>query len=391
MKNIQSVLSFALVLLLVSCSSPVTPVTQITSLSQPTVTFTIPTSTEISNPPTATLTATIQANNCPSGDSLFALACQHNLPIGSAVRNSALTDENDPEYRQILASQFNMATPEYYMKFAPIHPEPDIYDFEQSDIFVDYAEQNNMLIRGHTLIWIVEDPDWINNGDWTRKQLIEVMHDHIATVVGRYKNRIYSWDVLNEGIDDETLELRQSKWMEVIGAEYVDLAFQFTHEADPDALLFYNDYDGEGLGDKSDAIYNLLKDLRSRNIPVHGVGLQMHVTLDDYPSQADLRANIRRLADLGLIVHITEMDVAIPKPVTPEKLEQQAAIYRDVLEVCLSEPACEAFLVWGFTDKHSWINDPDFHDKSHEAACLYDALYQPKPAYFSLQQVLAQP
>lgn len=141
----------------------------------------------------------------------------------------------------------------------------------------------------------------------------------------------------------------------------------------------------KGLGNKSDAIYTLLENLRSRNVPVHGVGLQMHVTLDDYPPQSELRTNIRRLANLGLIIHITEMDVAIPEPVTPEKLEQQAEIYRSILEVCLTESACQALVIWGFTDKHSWIPD---HFKNFEAACIFDSLYQPKPAYFALQQTL---
>lgn len=242
-----------------------------------------------------------------------------------------------------------------------------------------------MLIRGHTLLWHAENPAWIKNGNWTPEQLTEIMREHIHTVVGRYKNRIPFWDVINEGISDKNFQLRSNKWMDVIGASYIDLAFQFAHEADPNALLFYNDYGGEGLGEKSDAIYALLKDLRSRNIPIHGVGLQMHVTLDTYPSQSDLRANIRRLADLGLIVHITEMDVAIPEPVTAEKLQQQAEIYRNILEVCLSEPACQALVVWGFTDKHSWIPD---HFKGYNAACLFDSSYLPKPAYFAVQQIL---
>lgn len=377
---------FGVLVLLMSCRFPPTPVTQTPSLSQPTVAMITPGSAELPARPPDALNV-----NCPSGDSLSALACRYDVLIGSAVDNTGLTNKADEKYRQILVSQFNIVTPEYYMKFAPIHPEPDLYDFKQSDIFVNFAEQNNMLIRGHALIWYAEDPDWINNRHWTREQLIEVMRDHISTVVGRYKNRIYAWDVVNEGIDDETLGLRPSKWTEVIGPEYIDLAFQFAHEADPNALLFYNDYGGEGLGEKSDAIYNLLKDLRSRDIPVDGVGLQMHVTLDDYIPPDELRASIRRLADLGLVVHITEMDVAIPEPVTPKKLKQQAQIYRDALEVCLSEPACEAFLVWGFTEKHHWLNDVYHPDTNYEAACLYDESYQPKPAFFSLQQLMMQP
>jgi endo-1,4-beta-xylanase len=334
--------------------------------------------------------------SCPAENTLRALACRRSFYIGSAAVAYLLPEE--PEYAQTLAREFNMTTAEYVMKFAPIHPEPDVYDFQWSDLFMEFAEQNNMLIRGHTLLWYVEDPDWVKQGDWTREELIEVMREHIYTVMGHYQNRIYAWDVVNEGVYDEddvyeagSAHLRANKWLEVIGGDYMDLAFQFAREADPNARLFYNDYGGEGLGAKSDAIYNLLKDMRSRGVPVDGVGLQMHVSLEyleDYPSQSDLRANIRRLADLGLIVHITELDVAIRKPVTPEKLEQQAEIYRSILEVCLGEPACEAVVVWGFTDKHSWIPDyfPNF-----DAACLFDSLYQPKPAYLAVQQVLANP
>lgn len=387
MKNVATFVF--VMLILAACSSPATPISEPTLLQQPTNTP-IPVFTATLTPPTvspSSPTPELSQNDCLSDDSLRSLACRRNFLIGSAVRSWRLSE--NPEYAETLAREFNLMTDEYMLKFTPIHPEPDVYDFEMGDLLMDFAEQNDMQIRGHTLIWHIETPDWVNDGDWTREQLIEIMREHIHTVVGRYKDHIAFWDVINEGIDDESLQLFPSKWMEVIGAEYVELAFQFAHEADPDALLFYNDYGGEGLGEKSDAIYMLLKDLRSRNVPVHGVGLQMHVTIDDYPSQSELRANIRRLAELGLIVHITEMDVAIPEPVTPENFNQQAEIYRSVLEVCLSEPACQAFVTWGYTDKYSWISETDYPQFQNLAAgCLFDSLLQPKPAYYAVHQEL---
>ena len=312
------------------------------------------------------------------------LASQRGFLIGAAVDADAL--QSDPAYADTLAREYNVVVPENVMKFSNIHPSPDIYDFSAADALVDFAQANGMLVRGHTLVWYAEDPDWVNSGNFTKDQLEQILHDHIATVVGRYKGRVFAWDVVNEAIDDNG-QLRDSVWLRGIGPEYIDLAFQWAHEADPNALLFYNDYNGEGLGGKSDAIYNLVKGLHERGAPIGGVGLQMHVTLKNHPSMDDLRANIQRLARLGLVVHITEMDVRLQQPADDQALNAQAQIYKDVVQTCLAEErACQALLTWGFTDKYSWI--PNFYG-GFGGALPFDQSLDPKAAYNAIKAVLS--
>jgi endo-1,4-beta-xylanase len=278
-----------------------------------------------------------------------------------------------------------MLTTENALKFGPVHPAPDRYDWRAADMIIEYAESNGMQVRGHTLVWHNQLPYWVEDGDWTRDELMEVLHDHIRTVVGRYKGRIAAWDVVNEAIDDDG-ELRDTVWLRVIGPEYIELAFRWAHEADPEALLFYNDYSCEALGCKSDAVYVLAQELLEKGVPIHGIGWQMHVQLGSEPSKADLRTNLERLTALGLEVQITEMDVRVRNPV-PRSLERQATVYRETLEVCLEYPKCTAFVLWGFTDRHSWI--PGFF-KGWGSALIFDESYAPKPAYEALREVLAQ-
>ncbi len=292
---------------------------------------------------------------------------------------------NEPTYAEILGREFNMLTPENVMKFSIIHPQPDQYAFEGGDMLVDFAEEHGMKVRGHTLVWHQQLPDWVTSRDWTRDELIQVLRDHITTVVGHYRGRVAAWDVVNEAISDGG-GMRHTIWSKVIGPEYIEMAFQWAHEADPDALLFYNDYSGEGLGPKSDAIYELVQGLVQRGVPIHGVGLQMHVPLTGYPPPQALAVNMERLSQLGLRVHITEMDVRIAQPVTQEELEKQAQAYADVLNACVAAPNCDAFVLWGFTDRHSWI--PDFFT-GWGSALIFDEQYTPKPAYYAIQNTLA--
>ncbi len=316
-------------------------------------------------------------------DTLRYLASQRGLLIGAAVDTDAL--QSDPAYAQALGREFNLVVPENVMKFSKIHPERQTYDFAAPDALVNFASANGMLVRGHTLVWYVEDPEWVNSSGSTKEELKQILHDHISTVVGRYKGRIFAWDVVNEALDDSG-QLRDSVWLRGIGPEYIDLAFRWAHEADPNALLFYNDFKGEGLGPKSDAIYNLVKGLHERGVPIGGVGLQMHVSLDDHPSAADIKSNIERLAQLGLVVHITEMDVRLADPPDANSLNAQAQIYKDVLEACLSEKkACQALLTWGFTDKYSWI--PNFYS-GFGSGFIFDSSFNPKPAYNLMKETL---
>lgn len=288
-------------------------------------------------------------------------------------------------YTQILAREFNLLTVEHVMKFAPIHPVPDRYRWQEADEIVAYAERNNMQVRGHTLVWHIELPDWVYKEECSREHMIQVMQGHIQTVVGHYRGKIMAWDVVNEAIDDNG-RLRETIWLQCIGPDYIEIAFRSANETDPNALLFYNDYGGEGAGHKSDAIYSLVKNLRGRGVPIHGVGLQMHVTVSDYPNPKLVIKNMQRYAELGLVVHITEMDVAIDIPVTQDKLAKQASVYQQMLEACLSVSNCQAFVLWGFTDRQSWI---PAYMKGYDSGLIFDRDYKPKPAYHALLDTLA--
>ncbi len=332
--------------------------------------------------PTAPL---VHATPTPAvSPTLRSLAQARNFPIGTALDIDALRSE--PVYEQTLADQFNMVTPETSMKFDKTEPQPGVFTFTDGDAIVNFARAHHMQVRGHTLVWYRALPEWLTNGTFTRDQLMAILHDHITREVSHYRGEVNIWDVVNEAIDDQG-NMRDNLWLRVIGPDYLDLAFRWAHEANPQALLFYNDYGGEGSGRKSDAIYALLKGMIARGVPVNGVGLQMHVALNRYPSAQDLLANMKRLAALGLQVQITEMDVEIqgdPRPMQA-RLQAEASIYQEALSTCLSFKPCTAFIMWGFTDAHSWIPGATGHP---DAPLIFDANYRPKPAYYALMSVL---
>jgi len=282
-----------------------------------------------------------------------ALADRSDLLIGAAVGADPLRD--DARYRNLLAREYNALVPENALKFESVHPEPDRYDFSASDRILSFAESNEMCVRGHTLVWHEQLPDWVEEGRWARDELTEVLRTHIRTVVGRYRGRVHYWDVVNEGISD-WWGLRSTIWMRTIGPEYIQMAFRFAHEADPDALLFYNDYGVEGLGKKSQRMYELISELLERGVPIHGVGLQSHLNLSQgIPGREELEANLRRIERLGLQIHLTEVDVGVPEPTTEARLLKQAILYQRLMDACLAVRSCRAFVTWGFTDAHSWI------------------------------------
>ncbi len=314
---------------------------------------------------------------------LRSLAQKHNLFIGSAVNVKALS--KDFLYRDNLSREFNIITAENAMKFKYLHPKANYFDFTKADYLMAFASANQMEVRGHTLVWHYALPDWLKEGDWTRDELIGILENQIKTVVGRYRGQIIAWDVVNEAIADDGT-LRNSFWLENIGPEYIEMAFRWAYEADPNALLIYNDYGAEGLNRKSDAIYRLIKSLLANNVPIHGIGLQMHIPVDSPPNVRDVADNMSRFANLGLQVHITEMDVRIKKPSVVSDFQEQAKIYRDILRSCLLVEKCNTFVTWGFSDRYSWIPD---HFKGWGDALLFDRSYKAKPAYYKLLEELA--
>ncbi len=305
-----------------------------------------------------------------SADPLKAAAAGAGRLLGTAVQAGLLVD---PQYNAVVSREFSYLTAEYEMKWNAIEPVRGGRDFGAGDAIAGYAAAQGMRLKGHTLLWHGATPSWVNA--LTADDLRTAVEQHIRTVVGHYRGRVHAWDVVNEAVADGGGSLRDTVFRQKLGDRYIADAFRLARETDPGALLFYNDYGGEGGTAKADRIYMLLQELLLQGVPVDGVGLQMHISATGRPSDAAIAANMRRLASLGLVVHISEMDVRMDNGGGSDQMRMQAqrAAYHDVVQVCVAEPRCEAITFWGFTDAHTWI--------SGDRPLLFDTRYQPKPAY----------
>ena len=298
--------------------------------------------------------------------------------VGAAVFSSGLA--SDASYAGAAGRHFNSLTAEYEMKWDPVEKVQGQYDFSGGDAIVAFAESRGARVKGHALVWHQALPSWVES--LSPPELRIAFEDHIRNVAGHYRGRVYAWDVVNEAIDDSRPGLRSTIFSRGLGSDYVAEAFRLARGADPEAQLIYNDYGGEGLNRKSDDIYALVRDLKQGGL-VDGVGLQMHISATSFPAVADIRANIQRLADLGLQVNLSEMDVRIKEVAgdAATKLQRQRQVYRDVVAACVAVPRCEAVTFWGFTDAHSWIDSAFGADDP----LLFDEQYRAKPAFFGVQ------
>ncbi|QVQ50719.1 endo-1,4-beta-xylanase [Spiractinospora alimapuensis] len=296
---------------------------------------------------------------------------------------------HDQELRAIMPVEFSSLSPENQMKWDHLRPGPDSFDFEAADAIVAFAGAANQDVRGHTLLWHSQNPDWVEQGDHSPDELREILRDHITAVVSRYAGQIDQWDVANEIFDESgALRTQENIWIRELGPGIVADAFRWAHEADPSARLFLNDYNVDGVNAKSDAYYQLAQDLLADGVPVHGFGTQAHLSLQ-YGFPNDLEQNLRRFADLGLSTAITELDVRMPladgQEPTEEQLAQQAEYYQSALEACLAVSTCDSFTVWGVTDQYSWV--PHTFEGEGAATIMTDD-YTPKPAYYALLETL---
>ncbi len=328
------------------------------------------------------------------GQSLREYADQKKILIGAAVEPSLF---KEPAYVATLAREFNMIEAENALKWAAIRPDRGTFNFKPGDEVVAFAKQHKMKVRGHTLLWSEYNPAWLTKGKFTPSQLSDLLHEHITNVMKHYAGEVFAWDVVNEVFEADG-DVEPSIWYDQPGiglngqgTVYVEKAFRWAREADPRALLFYNDYDTEGLNPKSDAVYAMVKDFKRRGVPIDGVGIQAHIFNLSTKDIADLEANIARLTALGLQVHITELDVGLPLDAKGQvanavDLQRQAEIYRFIAAACLKQAGCTALQTWGFTDKYSWV--PGFTKGAKGAALLFDKAYVAKPAYRALLSVL---
>jgi endo-1,4-beta-xylanase len=320
------------------------------------------------------------------------------FPIGVAVSPRALkTDEAG-----LILQHFNSLTPENAMKMGPIHPKENEYYWKDADSIIAFAQRNKLKVRGHTLLWHQQTPAWLfvdaQGAKVSKEVLLQRLKDHITTVAGRYKGKIYAWDVVNEAISDKHNEyLRPSEWLKIIGEEYIAKAFQWAHEAAPDALLFYNDYN-EISPVKREKIYKLVKGLKDAGVPIHGVGLQAHWAVNE-PSRGQLDSTIKRFADLGLKVQITELDISVydkehnarerkaedaDTTFSAQKEQRQLEVYKMAFELFRKyRNSISGVTFWNISDRHSWLDDFPVKGRK-DYPLLFDKALQPKKAYWEV-------
>lgn len=334
----------------------------------------------VSLPLVAVLAASLWfwANSEPS---LRSLADRHGVFLGAAIRPDYL---DDADYARLLKTHFNIVTPENDLKWEMIRLSPTNYDFSGVDVLMSFAEKNRMAFRGHTLVWHNQNPRWLDQLPEDRAVWEKTLKDHILTVVGHYRGRIRDWDVVNEVVADDG-SMRETVWSKRLGPDYIAQAFRWAREADPSARLFINDYSIELPGAKSDRLYALVKDLLAQGVPIDGVGFQGHIQGPEVPNFEAVQTNFQRFADLGLEVQITELDVRLPEPADEAALESQAVIYAGFLRVLLEGGYGKTAVVWGVSDKRSWV--PGFF-AGYGSALLFDKAGKPKPAVKAWAEVL---
>jgi len=351
------------------------------------------------------LIAALAANAQPALKDAF----QGIFRIGAAV-NQAQFEDRDPRGGPIIAGQFNTISPENALKWTAIHPGADAYNFAPADRYVAFGEKHKMFIVGHCLIWHSQVPRWVFQDDQgaplTRDALLTRMHEHIQTVVGRYKGRIGGWDVVNEALNEDGT-LRKSPWLNIIGEDYLARAFTFAHEADPQAELYYNDYSLENEPKRRGAL-ELIRKLKQQGIPITAVGLQGHDKMD-WPTVAQQAATIEAFAALGVKVNITEFDIdVLPRTTTqntadvsaraaatagsnpytgglPAEVQQAlASRYADLFRVFVQHrDVITRITFWGVTDGDSWLNNFPAPGRTNYPL-LFDREGKPKAAFDSV-------
>ena len=354
---------------------------------------------------TPTLAGEPQAATAPSLARTYAAF----FPIGAAVNSRTLRT-----HAELLAQHFNSITAENEMKFESLEKTEGAFDYAAADEMVAFARQHGMQVRGHTLVWHRQTPDWVfsngSGGDASKEVLLARLEKHIANVVGHFKGSVYAWDVINEAILDdgkyrtanETEPDQRSKWHGILGTSYIAAAFRAAHAADPAAKLFYNEYRNY-LPIKRQGVYELLKGLLAEGVPVHGVGLQAHLgiaasTLPEhhgyYQNVAEEEKAIELYASLGLEVQITELDLSVyvpgvkyeshqfytPATFTPELEAQQAERYAQFFELFRKhEKEITSVTFWGIADDETWLSH--LRSGRQDFPLLFDAQHQPKKAF----------
>lgn len=327
---------------------------------------------------------------------LKTLAENHDIQLG----NFAISNYLDKKpYTDILTSQFNFVladnTPNWYFTDGGLRPSATTYNFKQLDQVVNFAKAHNMAIRAQHLVWGEEKwlPSWLKNGHYSQTQLLQLIHDHITTVVSRYRGQIKEWSVVNEAFSrGQNVYGLHDWWNDNTGGQaYIDQSFIWAHQADPSAKLILNDFQDDTVDSISNAMYSYIQAAKARGVPIDGIGMQMHIDGTNPPTKDAVITNMKRFAGLGVGVYVTEFDVNMSdvKASNHIKDEKEASIYYQMMRACIESQVCHSFAILGITDKESWYN---YIGTAPDARPLpFDANYNPKPAFYSLRAALNQP
>ncbi len=317
----------------------------------------------------------------PAGDSLPSIAP---FKVGCSVNPDLL--KNNAAYRATVLKEFNSITEENAMKWGSIHPSQNTYNYADADYIADFAVANNKRLFGHNLLWHAYNPTWLENFQGDSAAFESLLKSHIQTVVGHFKGKAVAWDVVNEAFSDGSGNLRtESIWYKKLGKDYIARAFQYANQADPSAVLIYNDYNQENDQNKLNAILAMVTDFKKRGIPIHGLGLQMHIGLNN--SENGILNAISEYAKTGLKIHISELDISVngQKDATltfsTSIADKQKAKYQIVVGYYKSiVPTAQQFGIttWNVGDSDSWLRG--FIIKN-EYPLLFDDNYAKKPAY----------
>lgn len=346
--------------------------------------------------------AAVRTDHTTGRDSLKAHAATHDLLFGMAVPVPLL--KSDTEMQRVIAEQCSIVVAENSMKWRALRPAPDKFDFQQADELVAFAEQHKTKIRGHNFVWHGSIPDWFA-GTVTKDNAEKFLVDHIMTVGGRYQGKIHSWDVVNEAIlpkDGREDGMRKSPWFELLGPEYIDIAFRTARQADPHAMLTYNDYSVEYDNDEQEErrkfILQLLRRMKAANVPLDALGIQSHIKAGQSSTIGKgLRDYMTAARELGLQIYLTELDVNeddLPYDDVSQRDHTIAEVYRDYLTATLADPAVKAVLTWGVGDRHTWLNGGPTHRQKQpnrpQRSLLFDNDYKPKEDFFAARECFDQ-
>ncbi|MDQ8187966.1 endo-1,4-beta-xylanase [Pelagicoccus sp. SDUM812002] len=319
------------------------------------------------------------------------------FPIGSSMSTRHYLWR--PDLAALHVEQFNSVTAGNAMKMHFVAREPGGYDFGPADQMLAFAEENDQRLFGHTLIWHSATPDWVEDLSEDPEALDAFMKDYIHTYVGRYKGKVAGWDVVNEAMNTSGPGYRQSVWYRALGKDYIAKAFTYAHEADPEAVLFYNDFNIERDMEKLDTALEMISDLTNQGVPISGLGFQMHLRMD-IPDETIAEA-LRKGAATGLQIHLSEVDIIfnrhddtrgggeqIYSELTDEMREQQAEKYRNLVLMyrrIIPEEQQFGITFWGFSDGSTWI--PGFFGMK-DWPCIFDEELNPKPAFYGFKEGL---